>query len=430
MAWLREIWRESLTHHPQLPSVSGDTELVYFDTTSISFEGEGGETRGQHGPSKDRRPDLKQMAAGMILDGEGRPVCGEMWPGNTTDVKTLIPVVDRLKKRFVIVRVSVVADRGLVSRKTLEALQERGLEYILDARMRTQSGVTETVLARAGHCHEVTPERRRKGDPSPLKVKQVWVAADDGERRDVIYRNEEEARKDARGREAIVASLREALRRCEKCLAGNRRYRRHPGPAHEQQTFDDRIGAVVQAALADGGEVPVDEAAPLDATEPAQVRRGDPRPRLLHASHARAAKGLEDRLEAAGIDEESARVLADLDRLTRVDAEKDGKRFRVLSTTSCCAGREKSMRCRRGATDPRHPAGDRRTRLRGAMRKRGRGRQTAAVPAASARHRRLPRFGDSQPHASNGAPAPETAPGSDVREGSGRAPAAGRRCVR
>ena len=50
-------------------------------------------------------------------------------------------------------------------------------------------------------------------------------------------------------------------------------------------------------------------------------------------------KALEDRLEAAGLDEEWAKVLADLDRLTHVDDEKDGKRFRIRSTTPGCAGK-------------------------------------------------------------------------------------------
>jgi transposase len=202
-------------------------ELVFFDTTSIYSEGEGGETLGQHGHSKDHRPDLKQMVVGMILAGEGNPVCCEMWPRNTTDVATLIPVVDRLKRRFGIVRVCVVADRGMISAKTLEALQARKPEYILGARMRTQTEVTETVLARGGRFHEVTPERRKKKDPSPLKIKQVWVADEAGERRYVICRNEEEARKDAHDREAIVTSLREALRRGEKSRVGNKGYRNY-----------------------------------------------------------------------------------------------------------------------------------------------------------------------------------------------------------
>jgi transposase len=57
-----------------------------------------------------------------------------MWPGNTTNVTTLIPVIDRLRQRFAIGRVCVVADRGMISTETIVALEERGLEYILGAR--------------------------------------------------------------------------------------------------------------------------------------------------------------------------------------------------------------------------------------------------------------------------------------------------------
>jgi hypothetical protein len=72
-------------------------DLVFFDTTSIYFEGNGGETVGAHGKSKDHRPDRKQMVVGAVLDQDGNPVCCEMWPGNVADVKSLIPVVDRLR---------------------------------------------------------------------------------------------------------------------------------------------------------------------------------------------------------------------------------------------------------------------------------------------------------------------------------------------
>ena len=52
-----------------------ELQLVFFDTTSIYFEGQGGETIGQRGHSKDHRPDLKQMIVGAVLDGQGRPIC-------------------------------------------------------------------------------------------------------------------------------------------------------------------------------------------------------------------------------------------------------------------------------------------------------------------------------------------------------------------
>ena len=66
-----------------------DLSVVFMDTTSLSFYGEGGETLGENGFSKDFRPDLKQMILGLVIDGDGWPICTEMWPGNTADVATL-----------------------------------------------------------------------------------------------------------------------------------------------------------------------------------------------------------------------------------------------------------------------------------------------------------------------------------------------------
>ena len=82
------------------------------------------ETIGQRGHSKDHRPDLKQMIVGAVLDGQGRPICCELWPGNTADVTTLIPVVDRLRSRFGVSKVCIVADRGMISKETIAALEK------------------------------------------------------------------------------------------------------------------------------------------------------------------------------------------------------------------------------------------------------------------------------------------------------------------
>ncbi len=204
-----------------------DLQLVFFDTTSISFEGEGGQDIGQRGFSKDHRPDLYQMIVGAVIDGQGRPICCELWPGNTTDVTTLIPLVDRLRSRFGVRRVCLVADRGMISQETIAALEqdERGWQYILGARMRRQNEVKDEVLARAGRYRVVHPPRVQSDDPSPLKVKEVWV----DDRRYIVCLNEDEARKDAADREAIVAALREQLRSGDKSLVGNKGYRRYLG---------------------------------------------------------------------------------------------------------------------------------------------------------------------------------------------------------
>jgi transposase len=201
-----------------------DLQFVFFDTTSIYFEGAGG-AMGERGNSKDHRPDLKQIVVGVVLDGMGRPVCCEMWPGNTTDVRSLIPVVQRLRQRFGIGEICIVSDRGMISRETIEQLEDPQTKwkYILGARMRKQKEVKDQVLSRAGAYREVTPERIHSKDPAPLKVKEVWQE----DRRYVVCLNEEQRRKDVRDRQAIVEHLREQLTRGEKSLIGNKGYRKY-----------------------------------------------------------------------------------------------------------------------------------------------------------------------------------------------------------
>jgi hypothetical protein len=211
--------------------------LAFFDTTSLYFQGEGGQTLGQRGHSKDHRPDLKQMVVGVILSGEGRPVCSEMWPGNTTDVKTLLPVVTRLRKRFGITSVCIVSDRGMISRETIAELEDKhpGLKYILGARLRADHEVRDRVLSCPGGYHEVRGARESDKDPSPLKVKDVrFTGADGRNRRYVVCHNQEQERKDRKDREAIVASLEDQLKRGDKSLVGNKGYRKYlkPGGKH------------------------------------------------------------------------------------------------------------------------------------------------------------------------------------------------------
>jgi len=198
-------------------------DCVFFDTTSIYFQGEGGETIGELGHSKDHRPDLLQMVVGIILDDHGQPVCSEMWPGNTTDVTTLIPVIKRLRSRFAIGRICIVSDRGMISAETLAHLEEEKIPYILGVRMRRCKAVKEEVLSRAGRYREVHPEGVSAKDPSPLKVKEVIV---DGNRY-IVCLNEKQARKDAADREAIIDSLREKLKSSPKSLVGNKGYRKY-----------------------------------------------------------------------------------------------------------------------------------------------------------------------------------------------------------
>jgi len=200
-------------------------DLVFFDTTSIYFEGQGGESLGKRGHSKDNRPDLKQMVVGAVIDENGHPICCQMWPGNTADVNTLIPVIDSMRKRFRISRFCIVADRGMIRAKTIKELErpESGISYILGARMRKVNEIKRDVLSRRGRYKEVSPEGQGSQDPAPLKVKEVWVSGN----RYIVCLNTKQARKDASDRQAIVESLKDRVAKNPKQLIGNKGYRKY-----------------------------------------------------------------------------------------------------------------------------------------------------------------------------------------------------------
>ena len=195
--------------------------MVFFDTTSIYFEGEGGETLGEYGYSKDHRPDRRQMIVGVVIDGGGMPLCCEMWPGNTSDVSTIKEVVKRFQDCFGIREVCIVADRGMISRGMLEFLESRecSFSYILGVRLRKVKEVRGELLAGSGDYQEI---KRANPKHEPLKVREVEINT----RRYVICLNERQARKDAHDRELIISSLQEQLKEGDKSLVGNKGYRK------------------------------------------------------------------------------------------------------------------------------------------------------------------------------------------------------------
>ena len=184
------------------------------------------------------------MILAVLIDGDGRPVCSEMWPGNTADVTTLIPVIDRLRRRFDIACVCVVADRGMISAETIAELEARRLLYILGVRERSDKLVRELVLDDPAPFVPLLMSKRRK--EIEYEAKTVMLAG----RRYIVCRNHQEAAKDAADRSSIVAALERQLTKGDKALVGNTGFRRYlktisderfaidPDKIEEEKKFD------------------------------------------------------------------------------------------------------------------------------------------------------------------------------------------------
>ena len=186
------------------------------------------------------------MILGLVVDGSGSPLCTEMWPGNTADVTTLLPVIDRLRQRFGIGRVCVVADRGTISAATIVGLEERRLEYILGARERSDALVRKIVLANEGPFVPLLIERQ--SGETQLFAKEVTVEG----KRYIVCRNEAEAEKDRNDREAIVTALEAQLKRGDKALVGNSAYRRYLRKTADKPAFAIDAGKLAEEARFDG----------------------------------------------------------------------------------------------------------------------------------------------------------------------------------
>ena len=358
---IKDLIEESLFACRQ--SLFSSMDIVFFDTTSIYFEGQGGQTIGQRGHSKDHRPDLKQMVVGAVIDNSGMPICCELWPGNTTDVKTLIPIVDRLRERFHIGCVCIVADRGMISKKTIAELGRsvRDVRFILGARMRLVKEVRNIILSDTRPYEQVYAAKKTSKDPSPLSVKEVKIAS----RRYVVCYNEDQAKKDRYDREAIIESLKVQLKGGDKSLVGNKGYRKYIKSSSSSKHFEideDKIEAeqkydgvwVLQTDLALSAKEVALRYKELWMVE--QIFRTiksilENRP-VYHKSDAAIRghvfcsflalvllKQLQSRMEQRGSVTEWERLKADLDNLQEVTVKASGQPFVIRTQTRGDAGK-------------------------------------------------------------------------------------------
>ena len=345
-----------------------DVGLAIFDTTSLYFEGDGGETLGHNGHSKDARPDLHQMVLGVVIDEDGRPICSELWPGNTADVTTLIPMVTRLRERFLLHRVCIIADRGMVSAKTIATLEANAIEYILGVRERRSVEVAAVLADNTPFVSMTVPKANGRGGSLDLQVKEVVRTVRTGQgtprrSRYIVCYNEAEARNDAAARAATLAKLDKALRQGDKTMVGNKGFRRFlkitdnshfaidPERVAAAARFDGlyvirtnaQISPLVVALRYRERWIVEDifrTAKSIIGTRPIFHRRDDTIRGHVFCSFLALLlrKELIDRLDAAGRQYEWADIIRDVDQIVQTDIEQAGRRLRLRAAAPGCAG--------------------------------------------------------------------------------------------
>lgn len=122
-------------------------DVVFYDVTTYWFESQKNDELKEYGFSKDGKINNVQVVMGLLIDKEGIPVGYELYPGNCIDSKTLPKIIKKLKEKFQISNVIIVADKGLNSKQNLLDIKAAGLDYIVSSRIKNMSKkMTQDIL--------------------------------------------------------------------------------------------------------------------------------------------------------------------------------------------------------------------------------------------------------------------------------------------
>lgn len=192
--------------------VLGNTiSVVFYDMTTLYFESEDEDDLRKIGFSKDGKFQNPQIMLGLLVGRGGYPIGYDIFEGNTFEGHTLIPILEKIHKKYGFKKPVVVADAALLSKDNLAKLGEAKYRFIIGARIKNESeAIKADILARAN--------RIKDGE-------NLIVDKPDGTKL-VVTMSDKRARKDRHNRDKGVKKLRDRVKagRLTKEHINNRGY--------------------------------------------------------------------------------------------------------------------------------------------------------------------------------------------------------------
>ena len=119
--------------------LGGKIGVVFYDMTTLYFEASEEDDYRIPGFSKDGKHQQPQIMIGLLVSGHGYPIGYQIFEGNTSETKTLIPVLETFQKKFDMDKPIIVADAALLSQGNIDALQAKGYGYVLGGRLKNEA---------------------------------------------------------------------------------------------------------------------------------------------------------------------------------------------------------------------------------------------------------------------------------------------------
>lgn len=191
--------------------LGGKIGVVFYDMTTLYFEASEDDDYRIPGFSKDGKHQQPQIMIGLLVSSHGYPIGYQIFEGNTSETKTLIPILEAFQKKFDIDRPVIVADAALLSQKNIDALRENKYEYILGGRLKNETGTIK---------EKVITLKVEQGKPKELKSRNGRL---------IVSFSSKRAHNDKKNREKGLKRLEKKVRsgRLSKEHINNRGYNKY-----------------------------------------------------------------------------------------------------------------------------------------------------------------------------------------------------------
>ena len=184
-------------------------DVILFDVTTLYFESFREDELRQSGYSKDNKTKETQVVLALMTTTAGLPVSYELFPGRTYEGRTLIQTVDHISKSYDVRDISLVADRGMFSKDNLLKLEERGVGFIVGARLKSMKReVKEKILK---DLEEVKANKSILSGEDKAWVSEYAQEEVEGHRL-IVHFSPKRAEKDRKEREKILEKIRKQMK--------------------------------------------------------------------------------------------------------------------------------------------------------------------------------------------------------------------------
>ena len=179
-------------------------DVLFFDVTTLYFESFVSDELKNTGFSKDNKIKEVQVVLALMTTKGGLPVGYELFSGNTFEGSTLIKTMDRMSSSYELRDIYLVADRGMFSKRNLKELDQRGVKFIIGARLKTlKTEVKERILNSAPRF------LKKKG----FRDRLSWCAEYElNGHRLIVHYSRERSLKDRKDRQKILEKLHKEIK--------------------------------------------------------------------------------------------------------------------------------------------------------------------------------------------------------------------------